>query len=173
MELKLNIQKKHLYVLVSVLVVIGVILIVRATVPNPGHPPSEIDFTQTTEFNGTLKANNYAEGWSMIAWSLTSVCFQNATHAPGFNGASGVAGNFNGAGGVAFVTPKTGTEICQLAHYNTCVADYYVGIGKQAGYASFDVQTGNCATNRQYYEVVGPLMDSATYHHIYCCTSVF
>ena len=159
MEIKINFEKKHLYFLVGFLVVIGAILLVKAVVPNPGHPVTEVDLSQDFSIDGNVDFNKFADGWNLIGWSLTGICFEAARTNPSFDGTSGIAGNFDENGNVIYLTPKTGTQICNNAGYNTCVKWYSTGINRGGAFtgATFDVQEGiDCGVSHPYTTIIGP-----------------
>src|SRR3989344_2580785 len=157
MEIKINFEKKHLYFLVGFLVVIGAILLVKAVVPNPGHPVTEVDLSQDFSIDGNVDFNKFADGWSLIGWSLAGVCFEQAQSlgaAVGFDGTSGVAGNFDENGVSTFISgAKTGTQLCNDAGYNNCVRVYEMSLNRGGVYtgAIFEVQENtNCGVTYQF-----------------------
>ena len=78
MQIKINFGKKHLYFLVGFLVLIGAILLVKAVIPNPGHPVNEIDLSQDFSIDGSVTFNKLIKSWNVMGWSLAGLCFSDA-----------------------------------------------------------------------------------------------
>lgn len=173
MKINLEIQKKHFYIFLSVMVVIGIIFLVKAAVPNPGHSVTQIDFSPDFSIGGKVTFNNIARGWSLMGSSLSGLCFSEAKGLAGFPGYAGVAGNFYQNGTSIWTSGQhTGTEVCTTAGYNRCVGAYQINLYDK----SFDIVysgASSCTIGYPYNRLIGPGWDwSTTYPIGVCCTQI-
>ncbi len=178
MEIKINFEKKHLYFLVGFLVVIGAILLVKAIVPNPGHPVTEVDLSQDFSIGGSVTFNKLVNSWNVMGWSLAGLCFSDAKSTLGasFPGYASVAGNFDRDSNPIWTTGQhTGNEVCNSlgSSYNRCIGYYEVNLFDGIEVVDLPIAGDGCNDQRSYNHFIGPQWDwGTTYAVAVCCSKV-